>query len=253
MSSAAFLAVGFFALAVWIVRRRHEHLYFLVFAIAALSATRRWHFYAGLEKLHIPDQWFAWLIFNALVWQIVANHSFLVLLHGRSRPWLSRSLIGIAIVVTVMSLPWFSVMTSLVQAKPQPYFGQVTVATILIALNLTDAWRNRSREAWLMVGATLLTVLFGTYDWLNGVYRFSLEGFYLLPYGATALFAAVTYIMFRRYMGAIAEIERVNAGEPVEADLLLLLATLRFRLGPRLESTGIALRWQVKMFPRSIG
>ena len=38
--------------------------------------------------------------------------------------------------------------------------------------------------------------------------------------------------------------------EPVDSDLLLLLATLRFRLGPRLESTGIALRWEVKSVPK---
>ncbi|WP_366143479.1 ATP-binding protein [Rhodoferax sp.] len=41
----------------------------------------------------------------------------------------------------------------------------------------------------------------------------------------------------------------IDSLEPVEADLLLLLATLRFRLGPRLESTGIALRWEVTSVP----
>jgi signal transduction histidine kinase len=41
----------------------------------------------------------------------------------------------------------------------------------------------------------------------------------------------------------------IDSMEPVEADLLLLLATLRFRLGPRLQSTGIALRWEVKDVP----
>ncbi|PFH08024.1 signal transduction histidine kinase [Collimonas sp. PA-H2] len=41
----------------------------------------------------------------------------------------------------------------------------------------------------------------------------------------------------------------IDSMEPVEADLLLLLATLRFRLGPRLESTGIALRWEVNNVP----
>jgi signal transduction histidine kinase len=41
----------------------------------------------------------------------------------------------------------------------------------------------------------------------------------------------------------------IDSMEPVEADLLLLLATLRFRLGPRLESTGIALRWEVENVP----
>ena len=41
----------------------------------------------------------------------------------------------------------------------------------------------------------------------------------------------------------------IDSMEPVESDLLLLLATLRFRLEPRLESTGIALRWDVQDIP----
>jgi signal transduction histidine kinase len=41
----------------------------------------------------------------------------------------------------------------------------------------------------------------------------------------------------------------IDSMEPVEADLLLLLATLRFRLGPRLASAGISLRWEVKDVP----
>lgn len=41
----------------------------------------------------------------------------------------------------------------------------------------------------------------------------------------------------------------IDSMEPVEADLLLLLATLRFRLGPRLAAAGIALRWEVVDLP----
>ena len=41
----------------------------------------------------------------------------------------------------------------------------------------------------------------------------------------------------------------IDSMEPVESDLLLLLATLRFRLGARLESSGIALRWDVREVP----
>ena len=37
----------------------------------------------------------------------------------------------------------------------------------------------------------------------------------------------------------------IDSLEPVEADLLLLLATLRFRLEPRLENTGLKLHWEV--------
>lgn len=41
----------------------------------------------------------------------------------------------------------------------------------------------------------------------------------------------------------------IDSMEPVEADLLLLMATLRFRLTPRLESAGIHLRWDIQNVP----
>lgn len=41
----------------------------------------------------------------------------------------------------------------------------------------------------------------------------------------------------------------IDSMEPVERDLLLLLATLRYRLAPRLESTGITLLWEVQDVP----
>lgn len=41
----------------------------------------------------------------------------------------------------------------------------------------------------------------------------------------------------------------IDSMESVDADLLLLLATLRFRLAPRIESAGVALRWEVQPVP----
>ena len=41
----------------------------------------------------------------------------------------------------------------------------------------------------------------------------------------------------------------IDSMEPVEADLLLLLAILRFRLEPRLEGSGTTLRWEVQELP----
>ena len=41
----------------------------------------------------------------------------------------------------------------------------------------------------------------------------------------------------------------IDSMEPVDADLLLLLATLRFRLGPRLQAIGIRLKWEVEPVP----
>jgi signal transduction histidine kinase len=42
----------------------------------------------------------------------------------------------------------------------------------------------------------------------------------------------------------------IDSMEPVEADLLLLLATLRFRLGPRFKAAGISLKWEVQNLPK---
>ena len=41
----------------------------------------------------------------------------------------------------------------------------------------------------------------------------------------------------------------IDSLEPVQADLLLLLATLRYRLGTRLEQAGVRLSWQVEDVP----
>jgi len=41
----------------------------------------------------------------------------------------------------------------------------------------------------------------------------------------------------------------IDSMESVDADLLLLLATLRFRLAPRIEGAGVALRWEVQPVP----
>jgi signal transduction histidine kinase len=41
----------------------------------------------------------------------------------------------------------------------------------------------------------------------------------------------------------------IDSMEPVERDLLLLLATLRYRLAPRLDSAGISLHWEVQDVP----
>ena len=330
MCSSAFLAVGFFSLVVWVVRR-HELLYFLVFAIAVLSAIRRWHYYDGLEKLLIPDQWFGWITLNALNWQLLALHAFLGLLLQRSWPLLNYGLIGMALTLTLLTLPWPLPEPVISPLNLSLYLIPISQAVIILTLNIYGYWRSRSQEALLLVSWIFVAMLLGIYDWLNRKIQFNIDGLYWSNYGGIGLFISTTCIMFRRYVNAIGEIERVNADleqrlmayknelissherlrgierretlsqerqrlmqdmhdglgssltsalrvvehgqlddtgvalvlkgciddlklaidsmEPVEADLLLLLATLRFRLEPRLENSGIALRWEVENVP----
>jgi signal transduction histidine kinase len=329
MCSAAFLAVGLFSLAVWVVRRHPASLY--LFTMAVLSATRRWHFQLGPEKLIVSDAWFIWLTLNALMWQSLVTHYFLQFLHGRAMPRLSRVMLGIAVVFSIITLPFASVFPSLLALRPYAHLLLIAMATVIVVIGLWHSWRSRSLDARMLSTAFLFNYAFGVYDWARLKYVLDLESYYLTPYAAMLLFGVFVVIMFRQYVGALATVEQLNSGleeslknretelaasyerlreveqrevlsqerqrltqdmhdglgsslvsalrvveagrlgeadvaevlkgciddlkltidsmEPVEADLLLLLATLRFRLGPRLAGAGISLRWEVSDVP----
>ncbi|WP_411877769.1 ATP-binding protein [Polaromonas sp. YR568] len=329
MSSAAFLAVGIFSLAVWVVRRHPASL--LLFAIAVTGAIRRWHFQLGPEKLIVSDAWFIWLTLNALMWQLLALHHFMQFLHGRHMRRLSWLMLGIAVVFSFITLPFASLMPSLLVVRPYAHLLLIGMGTVVTGIGLWHSWRSPSPDAKMLSFALLVSYVFGFYDWARIKYVLDLESYYLTPYAAMVLFAVFVVIMFRQYVGALATVEQLNSGleeslknretelaasyqrlreveqretlsqerqrltqdmhdglgsslvsalrvveggrlseadvaevlkgciddlkltidslEPVEADLLLLLATLRFRLGPRLAGAGISLRWEISDVP----
>lgn len=85
MSSAAFLAVGVFALFVWF-RQRTQSLYLLFFVVSLTSYLRSMHYYLGANRLLISEAWFSWLTVNSLFWMIATVHFFLTYLHRRPSP-----------------------------------------------------------------------------------------------------------------------------------------------------------------------
>ena len=191
-------------------------------------------------------------------------------------------------------------------------------------------WRA-SREGRVVVVALAICELLGMSDWMLHNNVVGPEGWFLGAYTNGVTFIFFGLLMYRRYVRAIEEVERVNASlaerlrlreaeleashqrlreieqrqllsderqrlmqdmhdglgstlisairsveqgrmrdaevsqllkdcmddlklaidsmEPVEADLLLLLATLRYRLEPRMESANVALVWDVKELP----
>ncbi|HEY9130202.1 MAG TPA: sensor histidine kinase [Dyella sp.] len=327
--NTAFLAVGFFALFIWF-KRRHETSYLLFFYLAATSFAAHMHYYANLP---IASGWFAWMTLNALFWLIVAIHFFLRQLHGRRLLWLTRGLVGISATITVLTLPSIQVLSVMPNA---PIVAPSIYAIILLAaltVSIVDgvaAW-NRSREGRLLMLCLGVCVLLGIPDWMLHNHVMNPEGWFTGAYTNAVTFGAFGLLMYRRYINAIGEVERINASlaqrlqqreselalshrrlleaelrqtisderqrlmqdmhdglgsslisairsvqgggvdsgqvsqilkdclddlkltidsmEPVDADLLLLLAMLRFRLEPRLKTAGIALSWEVQDLP----
>ncbi|MEO8024569.1 sensor histidine kinase [Polaromonas sp.] len=330
MSSAAFLVIGIFCFFVWLWRRK-DPLYLLLAAFSVLQVLRRWHFHTGLERLPVSDAWFGWITLNALSWQIMIVHAFLLLLHRRPMPRLTWTLLALTSVFTVCTLPGVLPLPALVLLRPALQLLQISLVLIVIGVGLWHSVRSRSLDGVLLSGSNCVALGFGIYDWLKAQQLIDMEWFYLTPYGATLLLATFMFIMLRRYVQAIGEVEQMNASleqrlkgreaelaqsyerlrkvehehmlsserqrmmqdmhdglgssltsairsvehgamsdaevtqvlkdcmddlklaidsmEPAEADLLLLLATLRFRLAPRIKSAGVSLVWEVQELP----
>ena len=331
VGSAAFLALGIFSLFIWF-KRRVETLYLLFFAISALAFVRMLHYYVGGAHLPISDAWFQWMTVSSLMWLFLLVNSFMERLHQRALPWLTPFLTAIALVSSLLTLPGVTtLLPDLMLVTPLLYLLMLPFAVLVSSMALRQALLTRSREVWLMAGWFVVTIVLSAYDLALQNNWVGPEGMYTNPYGIIGLFVMFGYIIFKRYIGAIAEVEQVNAGlaqrlqareadlaatyermskiehkqtlsderqrlmqdmhdglgstlisairsvegggmtdtkvtqilkdcmddlklaidsmEPVEADLLLLLATLRFRLEPRLEGTDIELVWQVQELP----
>ena len=327
--SAAFMAVGIFALFVWF-RRRHEMRYLLFFNLAAVSFVGHLHYYVSLP---IVTDWFAWLTANALLWLLTVVHLFLRQLHGRPLTWLTYTLVGVTLTASVLSLPALGILpvypsTSLL--VPFMYAVTVLMGVLVCTMGAKASW-HRSREGMLLTIGVGVAVLLGMSDWLLHNNVVNPEGWFLGAYTNAVTFAMFGGLMYRRYIHAITEVEQINASlaqrlqareaeleishrllreaalrqtiseerqrlmqdmhdglgsslisairsvenggvsdakvsqilkdclddlkltidsmEPVEADLLLLLATLRFRLEPRFEGSNITLVWDVQELP----
>ncbi|MDR6888496.1 MULTISPECIES: sensor histidine kinase [Variovorax] len=331
MGSAAFLAVGAFAFAVWLGRRR-ELLYLLFFAISALAYLRTLHYFVSGDYLPVSDEWFEWITVVSLLWLIIVIHLFLQRLHQQPSVWLTRLSVALALACSIATLPHMSAaVPSLYLLTPLLNLAVLPVAVLLFAVNLRKALRAKMPEGRLVACWAVAAVAFTSYDGLLQNNLVSPESVYTSPYAIISLFFIFSYIMFKRYTGAFAEVARLNKGlaqrlqareaeleqsyqrlrvieneamlgaerrrlmqdmhdglgsslisairsveqgamtgseisgvlkgcmddlklaidsmESVDADLLLLLATLRFRLAPRIESAGLALRWEVQSVP----
>jgi signal transduction histidine kinase len=316
---------------VWL-GRREQRLYLLFFYVSLASYLRSLHFYVGTERLPVSDDLFSWLTVNSLFWMIIIVHFFLNYLHDRPQVWLDRVVIGVALTVGILTLPLSSALPNVYILSALVYVLMLMIGTTVAAVGLHKSLAAKSRDGIFLASWGLLGMMFGVYDWLMQNNYVDIEGYYLGSYSNVLAFIIFTYIMFRRYVGAIDSVKRVNASleerlrvreaelnnsharlreieqrqmlsqerqrlmedmhdglgssltsalrvvehgkmdeaevaqvlkgciddlklaidsmEPLDADLLLLLATLRFRLEPRLESTGIMLRWEVQEVPR---
>jgi signal transduction histidine kinase len=210
-AGAAFLAVGLFALAVGLVRRR-EPIYVLFFAVAVASVLRNLHYVVDDRPLPLPDDWFGWMTVNALGWTMGANFAFAFQVLRRPMPWLAQGMAVLVGVCSLLTLPVPLPVPHLHAMLPLAYIVIAVLAMVVAVSGLAASWQVRSREGLVLFAWFAVNVATGVHDLLMQSYRISVEHVYLAPYASIGLFTIFLAIVYRRYVGAIHAVEAANAG-----------------------------------------
>ncbi|MBE7367738.1 sensor histidine kinase [Ramlibacter pallidus] len=209
-SSAAFLVLGLFSLAVWCVRRR-ETLYALFFAASAAHLGRMLHYVVGDHPPLLPDDWFGWMTVNSVGWVMVCVFAFAFHAHGRRMTRAARATAGLVGLCSLLTLPVPLLLPHLHAILPSVYIVIAVLTTAIAASGLWASYRARSREGLLLFGWFSLNLPAGIHDLLLQNYRLDIERVYLAPYTSTGLFLIFVVMMWRRYIGALRGMEAANA------------------------------------------
>nr|WP_315429702.1 ATP-binding protein [uncultured Albidiferax sp.] len=325
----AFLGLGGFALAVWVLRRERTYLLFALFTLLWVLRSQR--FLVGLEPLAIPSAWFGWMTINSGNALLVTWYAFMTTLVPTAPRWLLRALLGLLLVSSAVTLPLITNPGWIAALAPLPYLVTNLAGIPATLLMAWAAWRYGGREGLVAASIGLLHLPVAWHDWAMQSYLVDPEHIYAWPLSTMARIGMFLYVILNRYVGALATAEQSNAVlaqrlrtreaelaesyeqlrsvqqrqllsqerhrlmqdihdgmgsqlmsalkvaesgglseaqmalvlreciddlkltvdslESVEADLLLLLATLRYRLAPRLQGSGLRLRWEVADVP----
>lgn len=331
LTSGAYVVIGLFSLAVWLVRRS-EPLYALFFFGSIAHALRNALYVMDNQAPWVPDPWFSWVAVNSLSWTTTCVFLFALQVHRRRMPWLTAGIAAFVLLASLATLPIAPLTPHLSAVLPAAYMVTGLLVLVVACTGLLASWRARSREGLVLFAVFSLYLPVGIHDLLLQNYRLDIERIYLGPYTAIAIFSLFLAIVWRRYVGAIREVEAANTRlenrvaareaeltashqqlralerdralaaerqrlmqdmhdgigsslisalrmvergqatpqdtaqvlkdciddlklaidslEPTDADLLALLAAVRFRLAPRLRAAGITLTWSVQDLPR---
>jgi signal transduction histidine kinase len=321
------LLLGAMSFHVWLARRSESpHLLMALTSVAWFICNLQFFFdFSHDEGI---ARWFGALVDAAISWLVPLIFVFAFRFDYRSFPWTEKLLLGYALMMTVITLPfWPWGVTALLLQHYLDLAIAVGGATFVTWL----AVNGGGLEFRLICLALWSIPVLGAHDLLYMTSQRGPDGIYLFPYATLIVFGSFMYSIQRRYIHAMDGIESVNASldrrlrereaeleikhrelnnagrqqallqerqrlmrdmhdgigsrlmsslavidrggldskrvamvlrecmddlklvidslEPIAHDLVTLLATLRFRLGARLELAGVRIVWDVRDIP----
>lgn len=205
-ASTTLVMLGLFSLAFW-WRRRQDTAY-LYFGLASLAWWFR-NLHYGIELPQNLDalRWFWWATDASMTWVMLLVYLFSLRFATRSFPSVERLLLGFALLVSAVSMPF------LPWALDTPLL--LHAANTLVAMGVTlliawSAWRG-SRELRVLAVALCICLVLGVHDLALLQLRISPESLYLMPYAMMLVLAAFLYAVNRRYISALEHAEGAAA------------------------------------------
>lgn len=325
VTTLTILVLGMFSFGFW-WRRRSESAYLLFALASAAWWLRNLHYHIDLPPPGVLHDWFWWATHASMGWVMVLTYLFAFRFHHRRYRGVEALLTGVTVLTGLLTLPLVPGDALVLQ-----HTLNAAVSVFVTAFITWVAVRHGSHELRVLTAALWICIALGVHDILLLSQHITPESAYLLPYATLLVFGAFLYAVLRRYSGAIAEVEQINASleqrlaertaelednhrrlravereqalllerqrlmrdmhdgmgsalmsslvlveqgkldlpsvaqvlrecvddlrlvidslEPIGHDLVTLLATLRYRLGKRLEAAGLQLEWQVDDLP----
>jgi signal transduction histidine kinase len=206
----AYLVLGVFALAVWLVRRgRGEAGYLLFFLLSVGHLLATLFYLVDAEGFGVPDEWFSWLTLAGSLGSSACSFFLLCRMQGRDHPRLARAVLAYCGMVALAALPVWNLRHETM--LPLLRLALFPPAVVVLCVAALGAWRERSWSSVLLAGAVALSFPLAVHDLAMQRYRISIEHIYLTPYVYMGVFTMFLLVGFTRYHRALEAAEQANA------------------------------------------
>ncbi|MDY0743080.1 sensor histidine kinase [Paucibacter sp. R3-3] len=206
-TSLALAVLGLFAFWLWL-RRRGDTPFLIFSLLAAAWALRDLHGYLDLPQTPQGMEWFWWAAHASMCWLMLLCCMFTLRFSPRPHLRFERAMVLFVLAGSVLTMPlWLHwVDTVLLQQGMD-----LVVALVGIVYVGGIALREGGRELRVIGLGLFGALLLGAHDLLMLAGWIGAEHLYLMPFAALIVAACFLYALQRRYLGAHADVERLNA------------------------------------------
>lgn len=198
---------GLFSLGLW-ARRRHDSANLWLFVMAVSLIVCNLQFTHDVAYSAIRSQWFGSLVDSAISWVFLSFFIFVQRYVGASYPKITALLAFFTALNTLLTLPIWGWQVHAILL--QHYILLATYGLVMILLTWL-AVSQKSKEAIIFCISIWIMLLGGLHDLSRMTSQLKPDAIFIFPYGAFVLFFVAEYLLRRRHLSLLSQVEQNNA------------------------------------------